>query len=84
MYFNTIFPLSFGEFLGDSLQHILGHRAQIPLRLPAPLLASTRIIELVRPALGDSLLDRVHIVDHLEVRKMLAYLGIDTLGSETH
>ena len=47
------------------LQHVDGHAAQIVVRHPTPFTTGTGVVHLVGPALGNALLQRVHLVFHL-------------------
>ena len=65
-------------------EHIDRHRAEVILRLPVPLGTGAAVVELIGPALCDTLLERIHIIDHLEVGLVLLDLSIDRLRSKAH
>ena len=50
MWCANVLNQTFGVFVGNNAQHVVGHGVQVPLGIPAPLVAGARVVHLV--ALG--------------------------------
>ena len=76
--------LFFPEFYLEVMQHVYCHAAEVIVGRPSPFAARAGVVHLVGPALCDALLQRVDVVNHLEVGLQFLYLGVDGLWRETH
>ena len=72
------------ELVANSIKHICYGQLKVPLRLPAPLLTGTTVVEIVRPTARDLLLHRVNVLVHGKLRDVLLNLGSDNLRCEAH
>ena len=72
------------KLLRQLLEHVLCHVVEVELVLPIPFLAGAAVVHEVGPRLGNRLLQRVNVIDHLEVGLVLLDGAVNHLGVEAH
>src|SRR5690606_19566381 len=68
---------------GQVFQHVFRHFFQAELMLPPPMIARSRVVNALRPGVGD-LLTEVRVIGNGEVGNMPANFSGDLFRTEAH